>query len=159
MAPHAEAVPDQPDSIIPIKTVPTATDPTDLSKLGGKNEGIKYPIPNGETKKLDPAAHDSNVKANGEVKDTLESLYHPSFRPPLQPKGVLDDFKSFDVTPVSGNEYPEAKLVDWLRAPNSDELIRDLAITGWSSYILNTHLLTRTLYNFATRCRCFPRSR
>ncbi|KAI9825590.1 MAG: hypothetical protein M1819_000486 [Sarea resinae] len=50
-------------------------------------------------------------------------------REPLQLTGALDQFASFDVTPVIGREYPEAKLVDWLNAPNSDELIRDLAIT------------------------------
>ncbi len=60
----------------------------------------------------------------------------PTSREPLKLKGALDHFKSFDVTPVIGKEYPDAKLTDWLNAPNSDELIRDLSIT--SSY-------TRTL--------------
>jgi len=50
-------------------------------------------------------------------------------RKPLQLSGVLDPHRSFDVTPVIGREFPEAKLVDWLNAPNSDELLRDLAIT------------------------------
>lgn len=49
---------------------------------------------------------------------------------PLKLMGVLDQFKSFDVTPVIGKEFPDASLVEWLKAPNSDELIRDLAITG-----------------------------
>lgn len=49
---------------------------------------------------------------------------------PLELKGVLNQFKSFDVTPVIGKEFPEADLVEWLRASNSDELLRDLAITG-----------------------------
>ncbi|KXT17283.1 hypothetical protein AC579_519 [Pseudocercospora musae] len=48
---------------------------------------------------------------------------------PLKLAGVLDDYKSFDVTPVIGREFPEAQLTDWLDAPNSDELLRDLAIT------------------------------
>ncbi|GJN81684.1 hypothetical protein PLIIFM63780_005219 [Purpureocillium lilacinum] len=43
--------------------------------------------------------------------------------------GVLDQYESFDVTPVIGREFPSAKLVEWLNAPNSDELIRDLAVT------------------------------
>jgi DNA recombination-dependent growth factor C len=51
-------------------------------------------------------------------------------REPLQLKGVLDSFDSFDVTPVIGKEFPNAKLTDWLNAPNSDELLRDLAITS-----------------------------
>ncbi|KAF1996008.1 TauD-domain-containing protein [Amniculicola lignicola CBS 123094] len=50
-------------------------------------------------------------------------------REPLQLKGILDQFKSFDVTPVIGREFSDVNLKEWLRAPNSDELIRDLAIT------------------------------
>lgn len=49
---------------------------------------------------------------------------------PLKPKGILDSFESFDVTPIIGREFPKANLKEWLRAPNSDELLRDLAITG-----------------------------
>jgi hypothetical protein len=49
---------------------------------------------------------------------------------PLKLKGVLDQYESFDVTPVIGREFPKANLKEWLRAPNSDELLRDLAITG-----------------------------
>ncbi|KAL1836227.1 hypothetical protein VTJ49DRAFT_5408 [Mycothermus thermophilus] len=48
---------------------------------------------------------------------------------PLKLSGVLDQFESFDVTPVIGREYKNVNLVDWLNAPNSDELLRDLAIT------------------------------
>ncbi|KAK3943238.1 taurine catabolism dioxygenase [Diplogelasinospora grovesii] len=50
-------------------------------------------------------------------------------RQPLRLSGALDSYESFDVTPVIGREFPTAKLVDWLNAPNSDELLRDLAIT------------------------------
>ena len=49
---------------------------------------------------------------------------------PLKLEGHLDGHKSFKVTPIIGTEFPDAKVVDWLKAPNSDELIRDLAITG-----------------------------
>ncbi|CZT43405.1 related to taurine catabolism dioxygenase [Rhynchosporium secalis] len=48
---------------------------------------------------------------------------------PLPYRGSLDEFESFDVTPISGREFPQASLAQWLRAPNSDELIRDLAVT------------------------------
>jgi hypothetical protein len=34
------------------------------------------------------------------------------------------------VTPTVGTEFPEANLVHMLEAPNSDELLRDLAITS-----------------------------
>jgi len=50
-------------------------------------------------------------------------------RKPLQLSGALDSHESFDVTPVIGREFPHANLVEWLEAPNSDELLRDLAIT------------------------------
>lgn len=51
-------------------------------------------------------------------------------REPLELKGVLKEFESFDVTPVIGREFANVNLKDWLRAPNSDELLRDLAITS-----------------------------
>lgn len=49
---------------------------------------------------------------------------------PLKLAGVLDEYKSFDVTPVIGREFPDAQLTDWLDAPNADDLLRDLAITS-----------------------------
>ncbi|KAF9874977.1 alpha-ketoglutarate-dependent sulfonate [Colletotrichum karsti] len=48
---------------------------------------------------------------------------------PLKPSGALDKFEHFDVTPIIGREFPNVNLKELLRAPNSDELIRDLAIT------------------------------
>ncbi len=53
-------------------------------------------------------------------------------REPLKPTGVLDQFKSFEVTPTIGREFPDANLVEWLDAPNADELLRDLAIASGS---------------------------
>ncbi|WAO85907.1 TauD domain-containing protein [Fusarium falciforme] len=50
-------------------------------------------------------------------------------REPLKLSGALKDVQHFDVTPAIGREFPKANLVEWLEAPNSDELIRDLAIT------------------------------
>ncbi|KAJ5372025.1 alpha-ketoglutarate-dependent sulfonate dioxygenase [Penicillium concentricum] len=50
-------------------------------------------------------------------------------RAPLKLSGALDAFESFDVTPVIGREFPNASLKDFLCAPNSDDLLRDLAIT------------------------------
>lgn len=51
---------------------------------------------------------------------------------PIRAKGNLDSFESFDVTPIIGREFPKANLVEWLNAPNSDELLRDLAVTSTS---------------------------
>jgi len=38
-------------------------------------------------------------------------------------------FQSIPCTPCIGTEFPEVNLVDWLKAPNSDELISKLAVT------------------------------
>lgn len=51
-----------------------------------------------------------------------------SSRKPLKASGALDKLRHFDITPVIGTEFPEANLVELLEAPNSDELLRDLAI-------------------------------
>jgi hypothetical protein len=55
-------------------------------------------------------------------------------REPLGLKGALDGYKSFDVTPIIGREFADVNLKDWLRASNSDDLIRDLAITSTSRH-------------------------
>lgn len=54
----------------------------------------------------------------------------PLINEPLKLKGYLSNHKSFKVTPIVGTEFPDANVVEWLKAPNSDELIRDLAITS-----------------------------
>jgi len=54
-------------------------------------------------------------------------------RESLKLSGVLDQFKYFDNTPVIGREFVDVDLAEWLRAPNSDELLRDLAITSKST--------------------------
>ena len=61
---------------------------------------------------------------------------------PLKPTGVLDKYDQFDVTPIIGREFTTANLKEWLEAPNSDELIRELAITSKHA----TTRLTRTVY-------------
>jgi hypothetical protein len=51
---------------------------------------------------------------------------------PLTKSGALDSaFEFEDVTPAIGREYPTAQIVeDFLSASNSDDLLRDLAITS-----------------------------
>lgn len=44
--------------------------------------------------------------------------------------GALNHYKQFDVTPVLGTEFVDINLADLMKAPNSDELIRELAIIG-----------------------------
>jgi hypothetical protein len=60
-------------------------------------------------------------------------------REPLKLKGLLDKYKSFEVTPAIGKEFPDANIVEWMKAPNSDELLRDLAITSTYPNLLFDH--------------------
>lgn len=55
-------------------------------------------------------------------------------REPLKLSGALDKYESFDVTPIIGREFVNIDLAELLQATNSDELIRDLAITSRSSF-------------------------
>lgn len=82
-------------------------------------------------------------------------------REPLKLKGVLDNYKSFKSTPIIGTEFPDANLVEWMKASNSDELLRDLAITSG-----HTHLVFRlagislmSMSSFSPRRRILPRSK
>jgi hypothetical protein len=79
-------------------------------------------------------------------------------------KGVLGQFKSFDVTPAIGREYENVNLKDWLSAPNSDDLLRDLAITSLSTSPTNIVLrcesrLMRYVYSLSARGRFFQSSK
>jgi len=64
-----------------------------------------------------------------EKKDESPAVQAPQHKEPLKLSGALDHFESFDVTPVIGKEFVGVNLAKWLRAPNSDDLLRDLAIT------------------------------
>lgn len=52
------------------------------------------------------------------------------FSTPPKPSGALDAYEKFDMTRVVGTEFKQGavQLADLLKAPNSDDLIRDLAI-------------------------------
>ncbi len=86
---------------------------------------------------------------------------------PLVLSGILDQFESFDVTPVIGREFPTADLAKWLHAPNSDELLRDLAITSeepisiGSTSLVWTPLAKKYILPFLSlpaRCGLFPQT-
>lgn len=82
---------------------------------------------------MSPSAIDTPVDAPV----TSESVF-TDYPEPLKLSGALADFESFDSTPVIGREFPKANLVEWLNAPNSDELLRDLAITSeWTNFSLS----------------------
>jgi hypothetical protein len=49
---------------------------------------------------------------------------------PLDPNGSLDSYNHIDLTPCIGREFPTANLVDMMNAPNSDELLAELALTS-----------------------------
>jgi proline racemase len=52
-------------------------------------------------------------------------------RAPLKNTGSLDALEKFDVTSVIGTEFKEGvQLARLLSAPNSDDIIRDLALLG-----------------------------
>ncbi|KAJ4857951.1 taurine catabolism dioxygenase tauD, tfdA family domain-containing protein [Trichoderma breve] len=68
-------------------------------------------------------------KPAASLKDQTEPALETGHREPLKLSGALDQFKQFEVTPVIGKEFVDVDLAEWLRAPNSDELLRDLAIT------------------------------
>ncbi|KAF1355734.1 taurine catabolism dioxygenase [Lizonia empirigonia] len=48
---------------------------------------------------------------------------------PFSLTGILETFRSFDVAPTIGTEFPDASLKAWYEDPNADDLLRDLAIT------------------------------
>lgn len=47
---------------------------------------------------------------------------------PMKYGGSLDHLEYVDVTPIIGREYTKAKITDILRAENSEEQLRDLAV-------------------------------
>ena len=51
---------------------------------------------------------------------------------PLLYSGSLDPYKCHDSTPVIGREYQDLQVADLLGASNSNQLIKDLAVTGAS---------------------------
>lgn len=70
-----------------------------------------------------------------EVQTQTDIPTHPAkaasaAKPWVKSTGILDQYESFEVTPVIGREYPYANLVDWLKAPNSDDLLKELALTS-----------------------------
>ena len=74
-----------------------------------------------------PTAIEADVPETEGLPKRLES-----HKEPLKLSGALEQSENFEVTPVIGREYVNVDLVEWLRAPNSDELLRDLAITSKS---------------------------
>ncbi|RAK83935.1 taurine catabolism dioxygenase [Aspergillus costaricaensis CBS 115574] len=53
----------------------------------------------------------------------------PRLSEPLQYSGLLDSYTQQDLTPVIGREYKGLQVADILKAENSDQIIKDLAVT------------------------------
>jgi len=77
----------------------------------------------------DAKEHNGTHKEESTAPAVQEPSIATQHKEPLKLSGALDHFESFDVTPIIGREFVGVNLARWLRAPNSDELIRDLAIT------------------------------
>lgn len=78
------------------------------------------------------AAVQTTINVKNQATQQVAPTQHAQHVEPLKLSGVLDQYEHFDVTPIIGREFPKANLVEWLNAPNADELIRDLAITSLS---------------------------
>ncbi|KAI1091305.1 TauD-domain-containing protein [Rostrohypoxylon terebratum] len=93
-------------------------------------EDIKQKIIPGNQKEAvrERQSVDSDAVGATDLEDELPKL-ETGHKEPLKLSGALDQFKQFDVTPIIGREYVDVDLAEWLRAPNSDELLCDLAIT------------------------------
>lgn len=58
-----------------------------------------------------------------------------SSRKPLRSSGLIEQYKSEDITPVIGTEFPDANLVQWLESDGADDLLRDLAIKSKHTWL------------------------
>jgi len=86
------------------------------------------------------------------VAPDLPRVFSKGAKVPLQSSLSLDKLIKHNVTPVIGTEFKEGvQIADLLSAPNSDDLIRDLAILG-------IIFVFRTNVNFsvATQRRLLP---
>ena len=65
------------------------------------------------------------------VREKLLTLQLAGSPTPLVLGHALDGFQKSNLTPVIGTEFARGvQVAQWLKAPNADELIRDLAITS-----------------------------
>ena len=79
----------------------------------------------------DTTAYGGHVKKqNNTTGNGTDIANHIQTSKPLQLSGSLEEFDYFDVTPVIGREYKDVDLATWLQSSNSEELLRDLAITS-----------------------------
>lgn len=71
-----------------------------------------------------------------QVEKKLATLRLTGTPSPLKLGDSLNDFKRTDSTPVIGTEFERGiQVADWLKAPNADQLIKDLAVLGELPFI------------------------
>jgi hypothetical protein len=85
-----------------------------------RNEITQFIMASAQTNGTDHSMNGTNGHANGAPKLRRERLKN---------SGSIDHLKYVDVTPIIGREYPDAKITDILHAENSEQQLRDLAIT------------------------------
>lgn len=83
----------------------------------------------------------TTIQASEPIAEIPKTSPAQTHKEPLQLKGALDQYDSFDVTPIIGREFPAANLKEWLEASNSDELLRELAIT--SQFLRFSHRVSK----------------
>lgn len=75
------------------------------------------------TKNGDSHSYKSSKHQNGHANTNNVEL-------PLRTNGSLDSYAHLDLTPCIGREFPTANLVNMMQASNSDELLKELALTS-----------------------------
>lgn len=91
------------------------------------------------------------------VHDPLKakSTVHGSLiREPMPLMGSLNHFKSFDMTPIVGTEFPTANVVDWMKAPNSDGMLQELAVTSRPKTLFSRHCCDLSLLLIISHLPC-----
>lgn len=53
---------------------------------------------------------------------------YPPVYPPFPNTGSLNNFKLVHLTPAIGSEFRDVDVTQWLREPNSDDMLRDLSL-------------------------------
>lgn len=69
-----------------------------------------------------------NGTTNGHQKDATVSVN--TLKEPMKSNGSLDDYEKIQLAPIIGTEFTKANLVDMMNAPNSGELLAELAYTS-----------------------------
>jgi len=59
----------------------------------------------------------------------------------LKLSGILDQYEHSESTPIIGREYPSIQIKDLLHDPNSDDLLRELAIISEYYIPLSSYFL------------------